>query len=110
MTEAVELIGKLGSQIGPVGVFLLVALVVYQQGQRTKRYHAENLGTLSTIESSASSANRASEETLRIVREMHGRIIALEVWKGTHDEHDNERFRRLEQIVEALRSARTSHS
>ena len=95
MKETIELIGKLGDQVGAVGVFLLVALVIYLQSQRTKKYHKENIGTLNGIASSADAAKNTSAETLNEVRLIHDRVIRLEEWRNNHDERDNERFKAL---------------
>jgi hypothetical protein len=99
MTEFIDVIMRLSSALGPVGVFCLLAGVLLVQLSRTKSYHLVNSEKLDTIALTSATASNASAETLRIVNLMNGRLIRLEEWRTLHDTNDNNRFDRLENVL-----------
>jgi hypothetical protein len=69
------------TQLGPIGILLILALVVYLQlGPRANRQHAENASKLDDI--------------LAQLRTINGRIGKLEEWREGHDKQDDEREER----------------
>jgi hypothetical protein len=85
------------TQLGPIGILLILALVVYLQlGPRANRQHAEN--------------GKKLDEILDHLRIMNGRIGKLEEWRDGHDKQDDERDRRNDEahrtIHEELTRAR----
>ncbi len=94
MTDAsiLDMIGRIATQVGPVGVFLLVAGVLYvqihRQVGRTQRYHGENSEKLDAI--------------LKQLLHVNGRLGKLEEWREGHDKQDDEREERHEKAAETL--------
>lgn len=69
------------TQIGPIGILVVLLLVVYLQlGPRMKAQHTENTVKLDQI---------LGQLTL-----MNGRVGKLEEWRDGHDKQDDERERR----------------